>query len=105
MGVSLKTEQRRSHTTVSGFRPWVRRAEGYWKICHLNPCVEVPVKPWSPLAPPKAGKPRRPPSLSLICEVFSDHSSFSVFRETPMASAMNIQFQKVKNLHQQEKKG
>jgi hypothetical protein len=29
MGVSLKTEKRRSHSTVSSFRPWVRRAEGY----------------------------------------------------------------------------
>jgi hypothetical protein len=29
-------------------------------------------------------KPRRPPSLPLICEVFSDHSSFSVLRETPV---------------------
>jgi hypothetical protein len=47
--------------------------------------MEVPVKPWSPLAPPKAGKPRRPPSLPLVCEVFPDHSSFSVLRETPMA--------------------
>jgi len=30
-------------------------------------------------------KPRRPLSLPLIWEVFPDHSSFSVFRETPMA--------------------
>jgi hypothetical protein len=30
-------------------------------------------------------KPRRPPSLRLICAVFPDHSSFSVFRETPVA--------------------
>ena len=30
-------------------------------------------------------KPRRPPSLRLICLVFPDHSSFSVLRETPMA--------------------
>jgi hypothetical protein len=30
-------------------------------------------------------KPRRPPSLRLICEVFPDHPSFSVLRETPMA--------------------
>jgi hypothetical protein len=28
MGVSLKTEQRRSHTAVAGFGPRVRRAEG-----------------------------------------------------------------------------
>jgi hypothetical protein len=30
-------------------------------------------------------KPRRPPSLPLVCVVFPDHSSFSVFRGTPMA--------------------
>jgi len=52
--------------------------------------MPVPVKPWSPLAPPEAGKPRRPPSLHLICEVFPDHSSFSVLRETPMASAIHF---------------
>jgi len=73
MGVSLKTEQRRSHTTVSSFRPWVRRAEGYWGTCQRKLCMEVPVKP------------RRPPSLPLICVKFPDHSSFSVLRETPMA--------------------
>jgi hypothetical protein len=73
MGVSLKTEQRRSHSIVSSFRPWVRRAEGYWETRHPRPCWQVPVRP------------RRPPSLPLICGVFSEHSSFSVFRETPMA--------------------
>jgi len=54
MGVSLKTEQRRSHTTVSSLRPWVRRAEGYRRTCHRNLCGQVPVKP------------RRPPSLPLF---------------------------------------
>jgi hypothetical protein len=73
MGVSLKTEQRRSHTTVSSFRRWVRRAEGYRRTRHLKPSRKVP------------GKPRRPPSPPLICEVFPDHSSFSILRETPMA--------------------
>jgi len=73
MGVSLKTEQRRSHSAVAGFRPWVRRAEGYTGARHVIPSRQVPVKP------------RRPPSLPLICEVFPDHSSFSVLRETPMA--------------------
>jgi len=43
-------------------------------------------------------KPRRPPSLPLICLVFPDHSSFSVLRETPMASTKKIQFQKAKVL-------
>ena len=40
-----------------------------------EPCMEVPVKT------------RRPPSLPLICGVFADHSSFSVLRETRMASS------------------
>jgi hypothetical protein len=73
MGVSLKTEQRRSHTTVAGFGPWVRRAEGYRETRQLNPSGKVTVTP------------RRPPSVPLVCEVFPDPSSFSVFRETPMA--------------------
>jgi hypothetical protein len=73
MGVSLKTEQRRSHTTVAGFGPWVRRAEGYRETRRINPSGQVTVTP------------RRPPSLPLVCEVFPDPSSFSVFRETPMA--------------------
>jgi len=73
MGVSLKTEQRRSHSAVSSFRQWVRRAEGYRGTRHLEPCMEIPVKP------------RRPPSLPLICVVFPDDSSFSVLREIPMA--------------------
>jgi hypothetical protein len=47
--------------------------------------MKVPVKPWSPLAPPKAGKPRRPPSLPCLYEVFPDPSSFPVLRDTPMA--------------------
>ena len=78
MGVSLKTEQRRSHSAVSSFRLCVRRAEGFWGTRRLKPCMEVPVKP------------RRPPSLRLICEFFPDHSSFSVLRETPMASAIHF---------------
>jgi len=73
MGVSLKTEQRRSHTAVARSRPWVRRAEGYWGTCQLKFCMEVPVKL------------RRPPSLPLISAVCPAHSSFSVLRETPMA--------------------
>jgi len=86
MGVSLKTEKRSSHTTASSFRPWGRRADGYWGICHRKLCMEVPVKP------------RRPPLLPLTFMVFPDQSSFSVFRETPMASAISIQFQKAKRL-------
>jgi hypothetical protein len=73
MGVSLKTEQRRSHSAVSSLTLRVRRAEGYRGSRQLRPRWQVPVKP------------RRPPSLPLICEVIADPSSFSVFRETPMA--------------------
>jgi hypothetical protein len=84
MGVPFKTEKRRSHTTLSGFGPWVRRAEGlparrayrpegYRGTCRRKLCVDVPVKL------------RRPPSLPLICVVFPDHSSFSVLKGTPMA--------------------
>jgi hypothetical protein len=78
MGVSLKTEQQRGHSTVSSFRPWVRRAEGHWGTCQRKLYMGMPVKP------------RRPPSLPLISEVFPDHSSFSVLRETPMASAIHF---------------
>jgi hypothetical protein len=85
MGVSLKTEQRRRHTALAGFGPWVRRAEGCQETRQIKTSGQVPVNPWSPSAPPEAGKPRRPPSLRLVCEVFPDHSSFSVLRETPMA--------------------
>jgi hypothetical protein len=73
MGVSLKTEQRRSHTAVAGFEPWVRRAEGYQETRQIKPSGQVSVNP------------RRPPSLPLIWELFADPSSFSVLRETPMA--------------------
>jgi len=40
-------------------------------------------------------KPRRPPSLRLICGVFADYSSFSVLRETPMAFSCDY-FKKLK---------
>jgi hypothetical protein len=73
MGISLKTEQRRSHTAVAGFGPWVRRAEGYRETRQIKPSGQVPVTR------------RRPPSLPLVFELFPDHSSFSVLRETPMA--------------------
>jgi hypothetical protein len=73
MGVSLKTEQRRSHTAVAGFGPWVRRAEGYREIRQIKRSGQVPVTS------------RRPPSLPLVCEGFPDLSSFFVLRETPMA--------------------
>ena len=73
MGVSLKTEQRRSHTAVAGFGPRVRRAEGCRGTRQIKFSGQVPVNP------------RRPPSLPIVFELFPDHSSFSVLRETPMA--------------------
>jgi hypothetical protein len=81
--VSLKTEKRSSHITVSSFRPWVRRAEGYRKTRQVELSMQVPVKL------------RRPPSLPIICIVFPDHASFSVLRETPMTFFYNY-FKKLK---------
>jgi hypothetical protein len=72
MGVPLKTEKRSSHITVSSFRLWVRRAEGYRETRQPKPSVQVLVKP------------PRPPSLPLIYMVSPDHASFSVLRGTPM---------------------
>jgi hypothetical protein len=57
---------------VSSFGPWARRAEGYRGTCQRKFCVPVAVKP------------RRPPSVPLICGVFPDYSSFSVLRGTAM---------------------
>ena len=73
MEVFLKTEQRTSHIAVSRFGQWVRRAEGYRGTRHLQPSRQSPVKL------------HRPPSLPLISRDYSAYSSFSVFRETPMA--------------------
>ena len=83
MGVSLKTEKRSSHITVSGPRPWVRRAEGHRETCQHKPSRHVPVKL------------RRLPSLPLTCTAFPDHASFSVLRETPMTFFYNY-FKKLK---------
>ena len=74
MGVSLKTEKRRSHCPVFSFRPRVRRAEGLpgmtTEDLHGNERRSAP-----------------PALLPLICMVIPDHSSFSVLRETPMTFA------------------
>jgi hypothetical protein len=40
--------------------------------------------------------------LPLVCIVISDHSSFSVLRETPMTSTLIIPFQKSKMLPSDE---
>jgi hypothetical protein len=82
MGVSLKTERRRSHRPVFSFRQWVRRAEGLpgmtTEELHGNERRSAP-----PALPP------------LICMVIPDHSSFSVLRETPMTFACG-HFKKLK---------
>jgi hypothetical protein len=74
MWVSLKTEKRRSQCPVFSFRQRVRRAEGLPGMTteglHGNERLSAP-----------------PALLPLICMVFSDHSSFSVLRETPMTFA------------------
>jgi hypothetical protein len=84
MVVSLETEKRRSRCPAARFGSWVRWAEGYRGTCHRMCCMEVPVKP------------RRPPSLPLICLISPDHSSFSVLRETTMTSAIRVNFNKLK---------
>ncbi len=91
-GVPLKTEQRRSHTAVAGFGPWVRRAEGYRETRQIKPSGQVPVTL------------RRPPSLPLVCEGFPDPSSFSVLRGTPMAFSWD-NFKQLKCYRTQSYKG
>ena len=82
MGVSLKTEKRRSHCPVFSFKQRVRRAEGLPGMTteglHGNERRSAP-----PALPP------------LICMVIPDHSSFSVLRETSMAFACGY-FKKLK---------
>ena len=74
MGVSLKTEKRRSHCPVFSFRQRVRRAEGLpgmtTEDLHGNERRSAP-----------------PALLPPICMVIPDHSSFSVLRETPVTFA------------------
>jgi len=106
MGVSLKTEKRRSqqtslvcHCPVFSFRPrmrprrsGVRRAEGLpgmtTEDLHGNDRRSAPPangRRWSALLPP-------------ICMLIPDHSSFSVLREAPMTGANTNPFQKAKML-------
>jgi hypothetical protein len=81
MGVSLKTEKRRSQCPVFSFRQRVRRTNDVrWRAEGLPGMTTEGLH----------GNERRsaPPALlPLICMVFSDHSSFSVLRETPMTFA------------------
>jgi hypothetical protein len=82
MGVSLKTERRRSHCPLFSFRLRVRRAGGLLGITTED----------------LHGYERRsaPPALPpLTCMVIPDHSSFSVLRETPMTFACG-HFKKLK---------
>ena len=74
MGVSLKTEKRRSQCPVFSFRQRLRRAEGLpgmtTEDLHGNERRSAP-----------------PAWLPLVCMVIPDHSSFSVLRETPVTFA------------------
>jgi hypothetical protein len=89
MGVSLKTEKRRSQCPVFSFRPRVRRAEGLpgmtTEVLHGYERRSAPPangRRWSAL-PPR------------ICMVIPDLSSFSVLRETLMTFACG-HFKKLK---------
>jgi hypothetical protein len=80
MGVSLKTEKRRSQQTtlvcrcpLFSFRQPVRRAEGLPEMT-TEDLHDFQRRSAPPALPP------------LGCMVTSDHSSFSVLRETPMTS-------------------
>ena len=83
MGVSLKTEKRRSHCPVFSFRPRVRRAEG------LPGMTTEDLHGYERRSPP-------PALLPLICMVSPGHSSFSVLRETPVTFSCG-HFKKLKH--------
>jgi hypothetical protein len=89
MGVSLKTEKRRSHCPVFSFRQRVRRTnEVRWRAEGFPGMTTEDLH----------GNERRsaPPALlPLVCMVIPDHSSFSVLRETPMTFACG-HFKKLK---------
>jgi hypothetical protein len=74
MGVSLKTERRRSRCPVFSVRQRLRRAEGLpgmtTEDLHGNERRSAP-----------------PAWLPPICMVIPDHSSFYVLRETPVTFA------------------
>jgi len=77
MGVSLKTEKRRSQCPVFSFRPRVRRAEG------LPGMTTEDLDGYERQSAP-------PALLPPVCPIFPDHSSFSVLRETRMTFAAAI---------------
>jgi hypothetical protein len=82
MGVSLKTEKRRSQCPVFSFRQRVRRAERFPGMTTEN------LHGHERLSAPPAWLPP-------ICMVIPDHSSFSVLRETPVTFACG-HFEKLK---------
>jgi hypothetical protein len=81
MGVSLKTEKRRSQCPVFRFRQRVRRTNDVrWRAEGLPGMTTEDLH----------GNERRsaPPALlPLVCMVIPDHSSFSVLRGTSMTFA------------------
>jgi hypothetical protein len=89
MGVSLKTDKRRSYCPVFGFRQWMRRTNDVrWRAEGLTGITTEDLHGHE--------RPSAPPALlPLVCIVISDHSSFSVLRETPMTFACG-HFQKLK---------
>jgi hypothetical protein len=88
MGVSLKTEKRRSqqtslvcHCPVFSFRPRVRRTNDVrWRAEGLPGMTTEDLHGDEIQSAP-------PALLPLICMVIPDHSSFFVLRETPMTFA------------------
>jgi hypothetical protein len=89
MGVSLKTEKRRSHCPVFSFRQRVRRTNDVrWRAEGLPGMATEDLHGYE--------RQSAPPALpSLICMVIPDHSSFSVLGETLMTFACG-HFKKLK---------
>jgi len=89
MGVSLKTEKRRSHCPVFSFRLRVRRTNDVrWRAGGLLGMTTEGLHGYERRSAP----PALPP---LTCMVIPDYSSFSVLRETPMTFACG-HFKKLK---------
>ena len=81
MGVSLKTEKRRSQCPVFSFRQRVRRTNDVrWRAEGLPGMTTEELHGYERQSAPPAWLP-------LVCIVIPDHSSFSVLRETPMTFA------------------
>ena len=97
MGVSLKTEKRRSqqtslvcHCPVFSFRPRVRRTNDVrWRAEGLPGMTTEDLHGYERRSAP-------PALLPLICMVSPGHSSFSVLRETPVTFSCG-HFKKLKH--------